>query len=169
MKNNDYSTNEASHLVSKKKENYNNEKYYDLILEQYKLYAQLLDEHNNRFMNSLKFFVSMQIVFLSGFALILKKEIVFGYSGLFLILLAALTVCFVWFMISKSHYRLITAKYEVLEEMEAFMPLKPFHYEWNNKLNSEKKYTSMTKVFSSLPIIFGLIYSALFVVMILTI
>lgn len=169
MNNKDNLINENNELVSKKKKKYSKEKYFDHILEQYKLYAQLVDEHNNRFMNTLKFFVSIQIVFFSAYALMLKKEVILGYSVLFLILFASLTICYIWFMISKSHYKLITAKYEVLEEMEAFLPLKPFHYEWSNKLNTGKKYTNMTKVYNSLPIIFGLIYISLFIVMILSI
>lgn len=143
---------------------YAKDKYHDHILEQYKLYAQILDDHHNRFMNTLKFFISIQIIFFSGFGIIMKNEVSLGVFGTFVFLITALSICVVWLLITKSHYKLTTAKHETLEEMEFHLPLKPFHYEWHSKLKSGKSYLSMRTVFFALPIVISIIYLSLFII-----
>lgn len=64
-------------------------------------------------------------------------------------------------MISKSHYKLTTAKHETLEEMEAYLPLKPFSYEWHEKLKSGNNYINMRTVLYALPLAMSVIYVSL--------
>lgn len=155
---------EKNPLVSQVKEAYSEDKYNDGILEQYKLYAQILDEHHNRFMNTIKFFISIQFIFLSGFLVIIKNEVEIGTFGTVMLTASALFVCIVWFMISKSHYKLTSAKHETLEEMEAYLPLKPFSYEWHEKLKSGNTYISIRTVLFALPLVMAIIYISLGVV-----
>ena len=155
---------ERNQLSSNIKGEYSNDNYNNSIMEQYKLYAQILDEHHNRFMNTIKFFISIQFIFLSGFLVIIKNEVEIGKFGIVMLLLSALFICVVWFMISKSHYKLTTAKHETLEDMESYLPLKPFSYEWHNKLKSGNKYISMRSVFYGLPLVMSIIYLSIGIV-----
>ncbi|MGB3342982.1 MAG: hypothetical protein WBA61_03640 [Aequorivita sp.] len=115
-------------------------------------------------MNTIKFFISIQFIFLSGFLVIIKNEIKTGKFGIVMLLLSALFICVVWLMISKSHYKLTTAKHETLEEMESYLPLKPFSYEWHEKLKSGNNYISMRTVFYALPLVMSMIYISLSIV-----
>ena len=155
---------DKNRLSSNIKDEFSKETYNSSILEQYKLYAQILDEHHNRFMNTIKFFISIQFIFLSGFLVIIKNEVVIGNFGTIMLVLSALFICVVWFMISKSHYKLTTAKHETLEEIESYLPLKPFSYEWHEKLKSGNKYISMRTVLFALPLVMSIIYVSLGIV-----
>jgi len=154
-------TKKGNQLASNIKGEYSKDSYNNSIMEQYKLYAQILDEHHNRFMNTIKFFISIQFIFLTGFLVIIKNEVQIGKFGIVMLLLSALFICAVWLIISKSHYKLTTAKHETLEEMELYLPLRPFSYEWHEKLKSGNKYISMRSVFFALPIIMSIIYISL--------
>ncbi|CAZ98566.1 RipA family octameric membrane protein [Zobellia galactanivorans] len=148
-------------LESNLKSDYSNEVYHTSIMEQYKLYAEILDQHHNRFMNTIKFFISIQFIFLSGFLIIIKKEVVMGIFGIIMLLLSGIFICAIWLMISKSHYKLTTAKHETLEEMETYLPLKPFFHEWHEKLKSGNNYINMRTVLFALPVVMSIIYISL--------
>lgn len=153
--------NNTNKLESNLKSDYSSEVYHSSIMEQYKLYAEILDEHQNRFMNTIKFFISIQFIFLSGFLIIIKKEVVMGTFGIIMLMLTGIFICVIWLMISKSHYKLTTAKHETLEEMEVYLPLKPFSYEWHEKLKSGNNYMNMRTVLFALPLVMSVIYLSL--------
>lgn len=155
-------------LTAVDKKDYPKDTYYNHILEQYKLYAQILDDHHNRFMNTLKYFISIQIIFFSGFGIIIKNEVDLGLFGTLMFLITTLSICGVWLLITRSHYKLTTAKHETLEDMEFYLPLKPFHYEWHDKLNLGKSYLSMRTVFFVLPIVLSIIYLSLTIIVLTT-
>ena len=115
-------------------------------------------------MNTIKFFISIQFIFLSGFLVIIKNEVTIGNFGIIMLALSALFICAVWLMISKSHFKLTTAKHETLEDMESYLPLKPFSYEWHEKLKSGHTYMSMRTVLFALPIVMSIIYISLAIV-----
>ena len=153
--------NNTNKLESNLKSDYSNEVYHSSVMEQYKLYAEILDEHHSRFMNTIKFFISIQFIFLSGFLIIIKKEVEMGTFGIIMLMVSGLFICAIWLMISKSHYKLTTAKHETLEEMEAYLPLKPFSYEWHEKLKSGNNYINMRTVLYALPLAMSVIYVSL--------
>lgn len=153
-------------LESVKKDSFKKDNYHTIVLEQYKMYGQILEENHNRYMSTIKFFISIQIIFLSSFLVIIKKEVVVGVFGVIMLLIVSLSICISWLMVSKSHYKLTKAKHETLEEMEYFLPLKPFSHEWHNKLKSGDTYLSMRTVFFSLPIILSIIYISLGIIII---
>ena len=153
-------------LSNLKREDSNND--YDLILlEQYKLYAQKLEGHHNRHINIVKFFISIQLIFLSGFLFVIKDEIQIGNFGIIIMSLVAILFCLVWLATSLSHNRLSTAKHETLEEIESYLPIRPFSYEWDEKLKSGKKYYNIRGIFISIPILMSLIYISLGVIVLL--
>ena len=148
-------------LESNLKSDYSSDSYHSSIMEQYKLYAEILDEHHNRFMNTIKFFISIQFIFLSGFLIIIKKEVEIGIFGIIMLMVSGIFICTIWLLISKSHYKLTTAKHETLEEMETYLPLKPFSHEWHEKLKSGNNYVNMRAVLFALPIVMSIIYLSL--------
>lgn len=84
--------NNTNKLESNLKSDYSNEVYHSSVMEQYKLYAEILDEHHSRFMNTIKFFISIQFIFLSGFLIIIKKEVEMGTFGIIMLMVSGLFI-----------------------------------------------------------------------------
>lgn len=135
-------------------------------LEQYKLYAQMLDSHSNRFDSLNKFFLTLNAAMISGLLLLIKENIDIGLIGYLALITLLSVICFVWWVALKSSRHLTTVKYEVLEELEELLPIRPFNYEWYNKMKSGNIYLRIQVTLQWIPWFIMVLYIILGIVMV---
>ena len=76
------------------------------------------------------------------------------------ILLSAvgIVVCILWLNTIRSYQQLSRVKYDIVNEIEAKLPLAPFSHEWE-KLKLEYNYVGLTKIEKAIPRIFLFLYA----------
>jgi len=70
----------------------------------------------------------------------------------------ALLFCFIWWLILRSARRYSSAKFEVLQDIEAHLPIRPFDYEWIEVLKRGKRYMRIQMIYRYIPWIFAGLY-----------
>ena len=65
--------------------------------------------------------------------------------------------CIIWILFIRNYKLLNTEKFNVINDIEKKLPVKPFNDEWK-KLKSNKKYRDSTKLENTLPIMFIVLY-----------
>lgn len=83
------------------------------------------------------------------------------------LLIAGIVVCIVWMLFIRNFRELNRAKFEVINAIEQQLPVKAFCNEWQY-LKKAQKYIEGTKLEKSLPISFVVLYSGIFILIIIT-
>ncbi len=148
-------------------------RYYEHLFEQYKLYVESAHKISDRRNLANSFFLTLHtlLIGIAGFAFKEGTRVASSWLLLFP-LLAALTVCYVWWRLIKSYRQLNTAKFRVIGEYERLLPSSPFwRAEWTalGSGTDPKLYIELTKLEDRVPVVFGLIYIILTVAIILAV
>lgn len=120
------------------------------ILAQWQTCVEMANEisHRRDTMNNL--FVTINI------ALIAMISYVWSIKTIFVSLIG-IVFCIVWIRFIINFKMLNKEKFNVINELESHLPVKPFNNEWN-KLQSNKKYTDGTTIEYILPSTFIIAY-----------
>ena len=109
------------------------EKYSDHFLEQYKLYVEMVDRISQRREQTNRFYVSLVAAIVALLVVLARFDVagdswptIFLIAGLFGAALSA-----VWFVNIRSYRQLNSAKYEVINKMEAQLPVAGYCDEWD--------------------------------------
>ncbi|MFG2545699.1 hypothetical protein ACGFOM_24995 [Streptomyces sp. NPDC048594] len=137
-----------------------------LILEQYKLCVEMADRLSARrgLVNS--FFLTLNLAVVSVITSVSSK--LTSETGIFVPVVALLVMCgacFVWFCTLRSYRLLNRAKYAVIEVLEERLPARAYSRgEWHASVRSGQhgRYFRLTSTEQALPVLFGLVYVALF-------
>ena len=89
-------------------------------------------------------------------AIIAAVSITWDLKSLF-ILATGIVICIIWILFIRNYKLLNTEKFNVINDIEKKLPVKPFNDEWK-KLKSNKKYRDSTKLENTLPIMFIVLY-----------
>ncbi len=133
----------------------------NIPFETYKLAVEMADKVSGRRDTANTFFLTLN----SGLLLLHDKV-----NTVFLALIG-LVFCVSWWMLLKSYRELNSAKFQVIQEMEVSLPLKPFTDEWS-KLKQDpvkswrKRYAELGQVERIVPFLFILFYFYLLISMI---
>src|SRR5882757_11577470 len=112
------------------------EKYYDHLLEQYKLYLTLADKISERRLNTNSFFltVNTSLITVIGLSNILAPKILKqgevqadSQAANFLFILsgiAGIALCYFWYRLIRSYKDLNSAKFKVIHEVEKQLPIR---------------------------------------------
>ena len=92
----------------------------------------------------------------SNLAIIAAVSITWDLKSLF-ILATGIVICIIWILFIRNYKLLNTEKFNVINDIEKKLPVKPFNDEWK-KLKSNKKYRDSTKLENTLPIMFIVLY-----------
>lgn len=138
------------------------------ILEQYKLHAQLAEAHVARGQTYNRFFLTLQAALISGFLVVSQENFALTKVQIVVIVLAACVFCLIWWLILQSSRKMTSFRYEILEEIEQFLPIRPFCAEWYDKIQQGSNYTHINKLSQLIPLIFALIFILLGVTSILS-
>ena len=136
------------------------------LLEQYKLYVQMMDKVTERRGQTNAFYISL----LSGLLALLyflvdKNNLLFsGDQNILLLVLAILGIalCYVWHTNINSYKQLNSLKFKVINEMESHLPFPCYYREWEI-LSEDKRnqYRRLNKVEKFVPLILAIPYFCL--------
>lgn len=126
----------------------------NLMMQQYRLYAEQKDNFINRSFAVNRFYMCLVIILL--LLVNITKNVIFVYalSLPFVFSLIGLGICSLWWMNMDSYNLLIKVKFsKVLEEIEKQLPVKPYLMEHNaiDEFRENKKeflFSDMQKVFA---------------------
>ena len=131
-------------------------------LELYKLSVEMADRISSRRLTANSFFLTINtgIVAFAGYlSLSTDKELAVGQY--WIVALAGIILCYMWYRLIRSYADLNRAKFAVIHEMEKDLPYKVFDAEWVavGEGKDPKKYLPFTKIEMSVPWVFLVIHS----------
>ena len=138
------------------------------LLEIYKIHTELADRVSQRREGANRLFVSLLtgiLIFLAAFLRYGGDTIPFRavliVVGVFGIFLAA-----AWYIVIRSYRQLNTEKFAAIHELEKKLAYPFFTREWEllGKGRNRSRYWKLTVVETSLPYIFGILYTTLVVI-----
>ena len=138
--------------------------YQEHLLEEYKLYVEMADRVSQRRAVANSFFLALHTavfglsVGLSGLS---SGQIENQAAGL-VASLFGFPFTYVWYRVLKSYCQLNTAKFKVVHELEAKLPVAPYDNEWEKAGRGEdpELYVPLTVVEGWVPKVFAIGYLA---------
>ncbi len=141
---------------------YENTKYIDHVLEQYKIYVESAERVSSRRNLANTFFLTLNTAIVASSAAVYTKGItITGKWWIIFPLIAIELLCFSWMRLIKSYRQLNSGKFKVIGEMEKKLPASPYwNAEWKvlGEGKDSTKYKPLTVVETWIPILFGLLY-----------
>lgn len=122
----------------------------EIILAQWQTCVEMANSVSQRRDTMNNIFVTLNL------AIIAAVSITWDLKSLF-ILAAGIVICIIWILFIRNYKLLNTEKFNVINDIEKKLPVKPFNDEWK-KLKSNKKYRDSTKLENTLPIMFIVLY-----------
>lgn len=134
--------------------------YKPHLLEQYKLYVEMADRISSRRQSANSFFLSVNTAIIALISYI-NLGSMNDSSFYWLVSLAGMALCFMWYRLVRSYRDLSTAKFKVIHEMEAKLPVAPYDLEWEKvgKGKNSKLYLPFTHIETRIPWIFFVIHA----------
>ncbi|MBD2385044.1 RipA family octameric membrane protein [Cylindrospermum sp. FACHB-282] len=143
------------------------ENFHLHILEEYKLYVEMMDRNTARRGQINTFYISLLSGILALMSVFFDKKILPINQVLLLLLLAVLglALCFVWIVNINSYKELNFLKFKVINEMEKYLPYPCYTREWEilKEGNISLNYRRLTKVEKYVPFILGFPYFCLLI------
>jgi len=131
------------------------------LLEQYKLYVELLDSISERRQHANSFFLSINTGICAFAGYLFSKDASPDLRSLFwCVPLAGILLCYFWYRMVKSYRDLNSAKFEVVHAIEERLPIAPYRAEWFfvGEGKDPTKYTPFTHLEIWIPRFFILMY-----------
>jgi hypothetical protein len=132
------------------------------IMEQYKLYVELMDRTSQRRMAANTFYISANAALLTV-ATWFKDS--FG-QYIFLVSVVGIVLAVFWLFSIKSYGQLNTGKFRVIHEIEKHLPLNLFAYEWDALAHGKKfsVYWPLSHIEQVIPLVFVALYVVLSII-----
>jgi hypothetical protein len=132
------------------------------LMEQYKLYVQMMDATSARRQETNKFFLSV----LTLLAVVYPAVVAIHEVGMFwryVVPVIGLFMCAVWWVLLRSYRTLNWAKFEVIGEFENALPMQPYASEWKHLQGggSWQHYLPLGMAESFVPGLFAVLYVVL--------
>lgn len=141
----------------------------DIKIKQYELYLSGIEQISSRRGKALGSLIALNSAYFTCGGIILQ----FTEEANRLILLCGLCLLgvltsIIFFFLLRSYRQLNSAKFRVLHKIEEQLPLQPYTEEWNivGKGNDRSRYWPFSHLEKWIPTIFGLVYSAVLIVII---
>ena len=133
--------------------------YENHVLEQYKLYAQSADNLSARRVSSNNFLLTLNsaIVALYG----INVAFAGADSWTLGVPFAGLLASFVWYMTIRSYPNLNDVKFDIIDDLEKHLPVRPYTPEWKlAKGDNPNTYISVTKIERWIPVLYAALHIA---------
>ena len=145
-------------------------KSLNVLIEQYKLYVEMMDRISSRRSTIGNYYLSLVVGIIGILSMIIEKKY-FANNNMviYIIGILGLIICIIWFINILSYKQINSLKFKVIEEMENDLPYQCYTREWEIlKSGSNKfRYTRLSFIerivplFLSLLFLFLIIYSVL--------
>lgn len=126
-------------------------------LELYKLSVEMADRISARRLTANSFFLTINtgIIAFAGY-LSLSEDKNLAVGQYWVVALAGVILCYMWYRLIRSYSGLNKAKFDVIHEMEKDLPYKVFDAEWIavGQGRDPKKYLPFTKIEMIVPWVF---------------
>ena len=122
----------------------------EIVLAQWQTCVEMANSVSQRRDTMNNIFVTLNL------AIVAAISINWDMKSLF-ILVAGIVVCVIWLLFIRNYKLLNTEKFNVINEIEKKLPVKPFNDEWK-KLERNKQYKNSTRLEKTLPIMFIVLY-----------
>lgn len=150
-------------LFSKTEKDYG-DKYKDHLFEQYKLYIESIEKTSDRRQQANNYFLTINTALISLIGLSFQFKIFENVNWIkALLAIVGIIICIVFWFLICSYKQLNTGKFKVIHEIEKFLPLSLYKYEWEilGRGEDKAKYYPFSHIELLIPWIFGLIYTVL--------
>lgn len=157
-------------LFSKTSEDYG-DNYNQHLLEEYKLYVNMMDKTSERRANANTFFLTINSAIIGLMGLMLKISggtIFFNVLWNVMSAVFGILLCLRWEEIIKSYSDLNTGRFVIIHMLEERLPAKLYKAEWDylKPKKGESRYTPMTLTEKRVPQLFKILYIILIVIVI---
>lgn len=122
----------------------------EIVLAQWQTCVEMANSVSQRRDTMNNIFVTLNL------AIVAAISINWDMKSLFIIV-AGIVVCVIWLLFIRNYKLLNTEKFNVINEIEKKLPVKPFNDEWK-KLERNKQYKDSTRLEKTLPIMFIVLY-----------
>ena len=122
----------------------------EIVLAQWQTCVEMANSVSQRRDTMNNIFVTLNL------AIVAAISINWDVKSLF-ILVAGIVVSVIWLLFIRNYKLLNTEKFNVINDIEKKLPVKPFNDEWK-RLEKNKKYQDGTKLEKILPIMFIVLY-----------
>jgi hypothetical protein len=142
-----------------------NQNSQDHLVEQYKLYVEMMDRVTARRGHANQFYLSLLSALLGILTLFADAQKNLAYPKTLFLLLSVLglILCISWWVTIHSYKQLNYLKFKVIHEMEEKLPFPCYKREWEIEDGKTVKYRRLSKVEKFIPILSGVIYLVLVV------
>ena len=127
------------------------------LLEQYKLFVEMMDRTSRRRTQTNMFYVSLLSGLLALLSIIVDKDVFSDFQIVIFMIVGVLglVLCVVWYVNIGSYRQLNKGKFEIIHEMEKKLPFPCYTKEWDvlDKGKDYKTYRRLSKVEQRVPII----------------
>jgi len=135
-----------------------NEKLQAHLLEQYKLYVEMADRISARRQSANSYFLTVNTALLGFTGYITTKD---SSNYLWLLGLAGIVLCYLWYRLIQSYRDLTTGKFKVIHAIEKRLPISPYDAEWEamGRGNDPKLYKPFTHIETGVPWVFLMLHA----------
>ena len=119
----------------------------EILLDQYRLYVEMMDRNAERRQNSNSFFFSLSAGLFAAVAFLYSKDTDDSIRPFtWVVALSGVPISFFWQRLIGSYRNLGTAKFEVIHQMEKHLPFAPYTAEWQflEEGKNSAKYLPLT-------------------------
>jgi len=152
-------TEDYREVLFRAQDNYPTDKLTDHRFEQYKLYLEMADRISARRQTANSYFLTLNTALLSLVSyLSLGAEQKRWY---WLVALAGIVLSYMWNRLVRSYKDLNAAKFKVIHEIEAKLPMAPYDAEWEavGRGNAPELYLPFTHVEVYVPWVFLILHA----------
>jgi hypothetical protein len=135
------------------------------LLSLHLYYAEQTEKLIERRAANSRYFLTINTGFVAILGLALKHDPAGGTFWLVALPLAGIVACVLWAQLTRSYRILIGARFKVIGEMEARLPVAPYTEEWRRIKESpdHRVYTSISRLEGVVPSVFAVIYAVLLI------
>lgn len=137
------------------------DKYKDHFFEQYKLYIDSAEKISDRRQNANNYFITINTTLITILSLSFQIEFLKNIIWLRPMLsLVGIIICIIFWYLLRSYKQLNSGKFKVIHQIEQYLPLALYDYEWEilGEGKNKKKYFPFSHVELFIPWVFGFIY-----------
>jgi uncharacterized membrane protein YidH (DUF202 family) len=141
------------------------------LIEQYRLYVEMADRVSQRRIQTNQFYIALLSALLVILTFVAGNTLYSNISrhAVCIVSVVGILLCCVWTINIKSYSQLNKGKFQVIHELEAFLPFSGYGREWELLTEGKdgKIYRPLTHVEKYLSIIMAVVFLILFVCTIL--
>lgn len=135
--------------------------YHAHYLEIYKLYVEMADKISERRQSANSFFLTVNTAIVAIISYVqLGAEAGAHRDFYWLVSLAGMTLCYMWYRLIRSYKDMNTGKFKVIHQMEQNLPIAPYDAEWEalGRGENPKLYLPFTHIEKYVPWVFFILH-----------